>query len=248
MASHLLETPHPAPHAARPHAAPRVPRPTGVRESNRLSGPDPALDALVDCARSGDADAFRDVVGRFGPPLVRFVMRFTGRDTEFANDVVQDALVAAWCNLDSIRDAGHLRPWLYRVARFKAVDQLRRRGPGGVPMQSLDLGRELAFEPLAPSGTDPASRRVLIRQGARRAVQRVLAELPPQHAGAVRLHYLHGLPISETARLLGLPKPTVKMRLHRARRTLRRLLREELHPSGPSSTPREGSTDGIHDT
>ncbi len=255
MASDLLAL------ASSPGSPPtRSPRPTGAPPLLLLrdgggrprghtgSTSDPALDALVDCARGGDADAFQDVAVRFAPPLVRYVMRFTGRDTEFANDVVQDALVAAWCNLDSIRDAGHLRPWLFRVARFKAVDQLRRRGPRGIPMQSLDIGREMDREPTASPSTDPATSRAVAQRGARHALHRVLASLPERYIGAVRLHYLHGLPLSETSRLLGLPRSTVKMRLHRARRTLRRLLRNEPGLDAYITTHREGAADGTHDT
>ncbi len=202
-----------------------------------------SLDALVRCARGGDPLAFRSVAERLGPPLVRFVMRFTGQDNDFANDVVQDALVAAWRNLDGIRDDGHIRPWLYRVARFKAVDRLRKRGPGGVAMASLDIGIEMEVEPLAPSHMDPADATHGARSAMRRAMRRALASLPPRYIGAVRLHYMHGMPVGETARLLGLPKPAVKMRLHRARRRLRRFLRGELPRVEPNDKV-EGATDG----
>lgn len=197
-------------------------------------GPEPTLGALVRCARDGDPLAFRSVAEQLGPELVRYVMRFTGQTRDFANDVVQDALVAAWCNLDGIRDDDHIRPWLYRVARFKAVDRLRKRGPGGTPMGSLDIGLAIEVEPSAPRATDPADAGHGARAAVRQAVDRALAALPPRYVGPVRLHYLHGMPIGETARLLGLPKPTVKMRLHRARRRLERHLRRELRRIMPA--------------
>lgn len=218
-----------------------APAPCLLRERTHRAVRDAPVEALVDCARGGDPDAFQEVVVRFGPPLVRFVMRFTGRGAEFANDVVQDAMIAAWCNLDSIRDARHLRPWLYRVARFKAVDRLRRAGPGGVPMQSLDVGIEMDVEPKAPGSSDPARLADRRRRALGDAVERLLRTLPPAYAGPVRLHYLHGIPLAETARLLGLAKPTVKMRLFRARKRLRRLV----GGTGPRDRRRrEGDGDG----
>ncbi|MDJ0973195.1 MAG: RNA polymerase sigma factor [Planctomycetota bacterium] len=201
-------------------------------------GDEPSLGALVRCARDGDPLAFRSVAERLGPELVRFVMRFTSQPKDFANDVVQDAFVAAWCNLDGIRDDNHIRPWLYRVARFKAVDRLRKRGPGGVPMTSLDMGRTIEVEPEAAPASDPADGVHTSREAVRHAMSRALAALPVRYAGAVRLHYLHGMPVGETARLLGLPKPTVKMRLFRARRRLRQLLHGEIrrvHPPVPEA-------------
>lgn len=188
------------------------------------------LEALVNCARAGDRKAFREVTEKLAPQLVRFVTGYLRGDEHTANDVVQDTFVQAWNSLDQINDGLHLRPWLYKVARFKAIDFLRRRGPHGTPMESIDYAAE--------SGIDVAERRHVspLRQAMLTepadpwlgALQNGLARLPATYIAVVRLHYLHSYSAAEVARLLGLERAAVKMRLLRARKILKRLVLEEV--------------------
>ncbi len=182
------------------------------------------LDALVECARQGSADAFRTVTERMGPMLMRYVRGYLNGDLDTADDVVQDTFVAAWNNLDHINDGNHLRPWLFRVARNKAITWLRRRGPGRRPMASIDGVRaRRGFEIADAAQPDPAEPDDAdwVPEFALAALRRALDDLPDNYAPVVRLHYLRGHSSREVADLLDLPHTTVKMRLHRARNFLR---------------------------
>lgn len=181
------------------------------------------LDALVACAQAGDRQAFREVAETLGPPLVRYLTHYLRGDAHTAHDVVQETLVAAWRKIGTIRGGDHMRPWLYRVARCKAISWMRRRGPQGTPMDSLDYAHEQGYEVPDPSDPDPHARPEPPPLG---ALQAAVERLPPIYAGAVRLHYLCGYSTRETARLLGVPRTAVKMRLHRARKRLRDLMDE----------------------
>jgi RNA polymerase sigma-70 factor (ECF subfamily) len=197
---------------------------TWVREPR--PGPDRAtrrLDALVACAQAGDRQAFREVTEALGPPLLRFVTGYLRGDADTASDVVQDTFVAAWRKIDTIRPGGHIRPWLYRVARCKAITWLRRRGPQGTPMDSIEHYEDAGF--LLPD-EDETGCDELAPMPSLDALRAAIALLPPLYAGAIRLHYLHGFDTRETAHLLGVPRTAVKMRLHRARKKLRELMAE----------------------
>lgn len=188
------------------------------------------LDRLLLRARAGDTRAFRRVSEQMAPRLVRYVCIFLKGDEDTAHDVVQDTFIAAWHKLDTIRDGDHLRPWLYRVARCKAITWLRRRGPRGAPMDSIERAREMGRE-VADRGPGDGAR--MHRRGADseaqvQALRRAVARLPPIYAGVVRLHYLRGHGTRETAQLLGVPRTTVKMRLYRARQKLRAMLERDM--------------------
>lgn len=187
-----------------------------------------ALDTLVACAQAGDAQAFRRMTEQLTPRLVRYVSIFLRGDLHTAQDVVQDAFIAAWRKIDTIRDGGHLVPWLYKVARCKAITWLRRRGPRGSPMDSIERANEIGQEVADPDGRDPARLHLAGPESKPlvRALRRAIAQLPPMYAGVVRLHYLRGHATHEVARLLGLPRTTVKMRLFRARQKLRKMLED----------------------
>ncbi len=196
----------------------------------------PRVDLDIQRARDGDPRAFRAIIDRLQPGLTRYVTYFLRGDLHAANDVVQEAFVEAWRRLDRLHTMEHLRPWLYHVAKCKAVSWLRRRAPPGTRFEPIDGFLETREE--IPSRVRPPSPRG-IRDPDRwdfGALRRALDALPSNYAAVVELHYLHGFDTRETARLLDLPRTTVKMRLHRARKSLRRSL-EPPHPTTSRSGP-----------
>ncbi len=195
---------------------------------------DPRLDEAVRRARFGDPRAFRTVAEHLGPDLVRYLTLFLGGDSHAANDVVQDTLVAAWDELPELHDVAHLRRWCYRVARCKAISWIRRRSPPGAAFNSLEAAKARGFDPEPTARDGPAPD----LDGVDRAIQRAIRRLPPQYAGPVHLHYVQGCSTRETAELLGITRNTVKMRLHRARALLRRVLAPRGAPPSPSSQRR----------
>ncbi len=188
------------------------------------------IDMLLAEARAGDARAFEQVRDRFEPALVGFIRGYMKGDDDTAMDVVQETFVVAWMKLDQIRDARHLRPWLYRVARFKAISFLRRRGPGGKAWHSLEFAAEHGADVPDPAMVDPL-RQALRRDAAdpwRGAVRTAIDRLPRLYVAVIRLFYDRGLTTRQVAHLLRLPRTTVKMRLLRGRALLRTLILEEM--------------------
>jgi RNA polymerase sigma-70 factor (ECF subfamily) len=168
--------------------------------------------------------------------MIRYLTCFLHGDVHAAHDVAQDVLVQAWHALESIEGAAHLRRWCYRVARCRAITWIRKRGPPGRPMESLDVLRDddTHPDPEATEQAPPSHPESRLTRSLRRAMRR----LPADYAAPLTLHYVQGCTTRETAELLGLNRTTVKMRLHRARALLRRELEEDpsawSHPHTPS--------------
>ena len=184
----------------------------------------------MDCARAGDAQAFRKVTEALAPPLTRFITGYLRGDRDTAHDVVQETFLQAWHKLPEIESSEHLRPWLYTVARYKAISFLRRRGPGGTPMESIDVASAHGYDPATAPREGPLQQMLAeeVPDPWIGALRECLDRLPPTYLGVIRLHYLHGRSAAEVAHLLGIGKPAVKMRLLRARRLLKRLVLEEV--------------------
>lgn len=194
-----------------------------------------SLDALLICAQAGDSGAFQRVRLRFEPALINFVRRYVRGDDDTAIDVVQETFTIAWGKLHQIRDGDHLRPWLYRVARFKAITFLRRRGPRGRPMHSLDFASERGADYADPGGVDPI-RHAMTKEAGNPwliALRKALPRLPPLYVAVLRLYHLESLSTKEVAQLLELPLTTVKMRLMRGRKLLRDLVVEAMDGEEP---------------
>jgi RNA polymerase sigma-70 factor (ECF subfamily) len=93
-------------------------------------------EAVLDRARAGDQQAFRELTDPFGAELQLHCYRMLGSLTD-AEDVLQETLLAAWRSLHSLSDPGALRAWLYRIATNRSLNALRaaksRRPPEPVP-------------------------------------------------------------------------------------------------------------------
>jgi RNA polymerase sigma-70 factor (ECF subfamily) len=166
---------------------------------------------LVLRACAGDVEAFSAITATRLPRLYR-VARLIVRDDEAAADAVQDALLVAWRDLPSLRDAERFDAWLHRLLVRGCQRSASRRRIGAVRL--IRLTPEL-------QGPDvDAERAVAIRDQLDRGFERLPAE---QRTVVVLRHYV-GLSIAETADAMAIPRGTVESRLNRAMQALRAAL------------------------
>src|SRR5262249_10115123 len=92
---------------------------------------------LVLRCQTGDEAAFAELVERYQPRL-RYYLRKMLRDREAAEDALQETWLAVFRGVARLADVGAFRAWLYRIARDRALVQLRRRRPQQQKQQSLD--------------------------------------------------------------------------------------------------------------
>jgi RNA polymerase sigma-70 factor (ECF subfamily) len=162
---------------------------------------------LVALAREGDHDAFSSLAAFSIAGLYR-VARVILRNTELAEDAVQDALVLAWRDISALRDLDRFDAWLYRlVVRACYREARRERRRSVVELQLLPID--------GPPSEGIQS--VVDRDRIDRAFQR----LGPDHRAVLALHFHLGLELAEVAEILEIPVGTAKSRLFRATRTIR---------------------------
>jgi RNA polymerase sigma-70 factor, ECF subfamily len=215
-----------------------------MQAKNAAHSPDlAALDdvALVQLARQGNADSFRIIMQRNNQRLYR-VARSVVQDDSEAEDVVQQAYVNAFIGLGSFRGDSSLPTWLTRITRNEALERLRRRRPV-VDLEVLDAGpasgtsRVIPF-PLMSESADPE--RAAAQSQVRHLIERAIDDLPEIFRVVFVMRDVEEMSIEETADFLGLPLATVKTRLHRARRQLRRALDEKLASTLTGAFPFDG--------
>jgi RNA polymerase sigma-70 factor (ECF subfamily) len=227
-----LTGPAPAPYSAASGVAHAVkPRPSGSRtlphdDASRRRQDDEDRD-LAARSRWGSEEAFAEIVRRYAASLVTLARRVV-RDPDEAEDVAQEALVKAYEALDRYDPAYPLRVWLFRIAYNTAIDHVRRRRGGTV---SLDAprragGEEIEWELADAESPDPHER--LARRDRRDVLDRAMAQLPPALRAAIVLRHVEELSYEEIAAALGIPLGTVKIRIHRGREALAKILRREI--------------------
>lgn len=168
---------------------------------------------LICRAARGDAEAFRQLVEAYQTPAYRLAARMCGPDS--AEDVTQEAFLAAWRALPEFRGDCRFSTWLYRLVSNAAIDCLRRekkhRDTGDVDDLELPDG--------GPSPQEQAE-----RSDTRAAVRRALDRLSPEHRQVLLLRFMQELDYGEIARALNVSEGTVKSRINRAKSKLREVL------------------------
>ena len=174
---------------------------------------------LVAAVLAGDREAFGPLLGRWQASVLGLCRRLLGPGP-LAEDVAQEAAVAAFLGLPRLADPARFGAWLHAIAANQARMALRRRRRLALDGLVCDAGVGPQWiEPSPPPEDAWASREV------HQAILAALQDLPPATRQAVVGFYLQGYSYAELAELLGTPLSTVRGRLYHGRRQLRRTLR-----------------------
>jgi RNA polymerase sigma-70 factor (ECF subfamily) len=182
---------------------------------------------LVARLRSGDQDAYRELVDAYRDRIITVCARVAGPGAD-AEDLAQDAFLKAFGALDRFDGRSALFTWIYRIAVNTArdwVDHRRRR-----PVVPLEGAFGSQAEP-ADSGERPAEAAERHERAA--AVRAALERLPEPFRTTLILREMEGNSYEEVAAILGISIGTVESRLFRARAKLRVLLEQQgVRPGG----------------
>ncbi len=163
--------------------------------------------AVVERARSGDQEAFADLVHQVSDTLLGVARRIL-RDPGLAEDALQTALLTIWRKLPHLRDADRFEGWAFRIL----VNACYADAPGNRRWASTIrvLHTDLA------SDTDDIK-----TVSDRDELERAFRRLPVDQRAVFVLHHHVGLPLVVVAETLGIPDGTARSRLHYATRALR---------------------------
>jgi RNA polymerase sigma-70 factor (ECF subfamily) len=173
---------------------------------------------LLDAARHGDKPAIERLLSIHAPTVARYAARLC-HDPADAEDVAQEALIAATRALPTFRGDAAFSTWLYAVTRTFCIRQRRRGRSVRRADVSLDAAEGHAIaegaEPRAGMDTAMADRQLA------QVVQSAVDELALPYREVLHLRDVEGLTAPEVSKILGLQVETVKTRLHRARAQVR---------------------------
>jgi RNA polymerase sigma factor (sigma-70 family) len=169
------------------------------------------LERLVETARGGDVKAFVELTRRFQQFAFGSALALVG-DFGRAQDVVQEAFLAAWSALPTLADPAAFPGWFRGIVRLQAFRSLRRRALYTVPLHAAET---------LPA-TAPTPERDLEDRQQKAMALAAVAHLSPRLREPATLFYLHDCSQQDIATFLGLSVATVNNRLHAARTQLKR--------------------------
>src|SRR5882672_2018421 len=165
---------------------------------------------LVRQAGGGDVKAFVELTRRFQQFAFGTALALV-RDFQNAEDVVQEAFVAAWSGLPSLADPAAFPGWLRGIVRHHAFRVLRRKQLSAVPLAEAE----------ALADDEPLPDHILEQRRQAAAALAAISELPDKLREPAALFFVHECSHQDVATFLGLSVVTVNNRLHAARSRLK---------------------------
>ena len=160
---------------------------------------------VIERVLDGDPEAFNLLIREWERPIYNFIVRMIG-DRNEAMDLSQDCFMKAYRELRTLKDRDRFSSWLYRIAHNACLSQIRRNH--GKTWVELDPDLGAAESPIEN----------------RLAIEKALAQLPPDQREAVILKVFQSLKFEEIAAIQDAPISTVKSRLYMGFEKLRAIL------------------------
>jgi RNA polymerase sigma-70 factor (ECF subfamily) len=215
---------------------------TGAQIPNRSVAPDSAAAApavaadneaqLVAAAKTGDLNAFDQLVSRYERKIFRLTMHIT-QNREDAEDAMQEAFLKSYEHLPNFQGDSRFYTWLVRIAVNQALMKLRKRRPNQISLdEPVETENDMVEHQIRDWGPSPEQR--FAQTELHEILSKAIAQISPDYRTVFTLRDIEGISTEETAQLLGISVPAVKTRLLRARLKLRGILSTYFQGSKPN--------------
>jgi RNA polymerase sigma-70 factor, ECF subfamily len=182
--------------------------------------------ALLEATRTGDGDAFAELMSRYRNQITSYIYRMTN-DYDGAVDLAQETFVRLYRAADRYQSSYAFSTYIYRIATNLAISELRKRKRRRLVsltgfFQSKDGSEASELDPI---DEHPLQDLEMVATERRLAVQRAIGTLPEKYRAPLILRDVEGRSYEEISRILQTSEGTVKSRISRARDFLREKMR-----------------------
>lgn len=179
-------------------------------------------ESLLRLMAQQDPAALEEFYNRYAQIAYNLIARIV-RDRAVADEVLQETFWQVWQKVADFSGRGAPAAWLYRIARNKSLDHLRRQKARPQPPETASQEDEdLLWERLTEDGIEPEQ--TTERRWEQQDVRQALAEIPPEQRLCLELAYFEGMSQRQIATYANIPLGTVKTRLRIGLQKLQRIL------------------------
>lgn len=158
---------------------------------------------------AGDKQAYAQIIDKYKNPLYGTILRMT-RNPHDAQDLVQEAFIKVYEQLEKYEGTGSFSAWLYRVAINHCMDAFRKKS---YPQSEIE--EEKVIHHNHPEV-------IFLKKEANRQLEKLIGRLSADERMIILLRYRSELSYGEISEVLGLPLATIRNKLHRAKKKMRK--------------------------
>lgn len=182
-------------------------------------------DVLVKKAIGGSESAYKKLVDKYERALYFHILKMV-KDREQVEDLVQEAFVKAFDNLNTYSTDYAFSTWLYRIATNHTIDYLRKKKLNTLSIDSPMKTKDGEMEMQLPDDSAETDRSI-IRKQRQKIVQEAIQDLPEKYRKVIELRHMEEKSYQEIADILDSPLGTVKAHIFRARELLYKELKDK---------------------
>jgi RNA polymerase sigma-70 factor (ECF subfamily) len=174
----------------------------------------PYENQIIEQVKLGNTEAFRIIVDQYRDAVFGLALRMVSNREE-AEELAQDAFIKVFNAINSYRGESKFSTWLYRITYNTCISFLRKNKPDLVEIQEFHGASNFN------SGFDN-----LMKEDNSLVISNVLSRLKPDDKAIIQLFYLEENSIKEISDITGFSNANVKVKLHRSKQKLRKMMEE----------------------
>ena len=169
---------------------------------------------LVELASKGDKEAFCKLISMHRAKLRSFAVNITGGDQATADDILQEALIKAYCALPRYDNRGSFTTWLWRIIKNEFINHLR------TPATKVESASVDTSENESLFRTEEDGEKKLLDDEIKENIHQLIATLPKKLSAAIILVELEEMCYEDAAQILGISLTALKSRIFKGRKKL----------------------------
>lgn len=177
---------------------------------------------LVQRAKSGDQQAYAELMGRYRDSIYYMLLKMVS-NTSDAEDLMIEAFGKAFKNIDQYTPSFAFSTWLFKIATNNCIDYIRKRRTSTISIDQTSDDQETQSITIQSDTPDPEEH--MINDQKIKLLRDVVSKLKPRYQKLVELRYFNEYSYEEISAELDLPLGTVKAQLYRARELLYNILK-----------------------
>jgi len=182
---------------------------------------------LAEKALYGEQPAFEELVNRYKNKIYAIVYRMVGQSQE-AEDITQEVFITVYEKLYQFDVSKKFAPWIYKIAANTSITSLRRKKK--VITLNFDESHSKPYDYYSVPSVDPVYE--YEKKELKEAVNSAIMNLSENYRAVIILRYQMDLTNQEIADILGTTRENVEVKIHRARKALRRIVIEQWEERG----------------
>lgn len=164
----------------------------------------------------GNKQAYEHIINKYKNPLYGTILRMT-KHPEDAQDLVQEAFIKVYHQLEKYDGKGSFSSWLYRVAINHCLDEFRKKK---YKVKHTEMKEDTVVNDKSPEV-------IFLKKEKHRQLERLITTLPEDERLIILMRYRNELSYQEMSDILGIPVSHIRNKLHRAKNKMRATVKQE---------------------